>query len=625
MLHVGAIWLTTASAVVCAGPGQSIDAEKLAPFRPISVRTTVNEPTVIDLPGGAGGRQYMVVVGSPNAGDKASVVRVDRGRIDTPESIVAESSEPDAVWLQKTERRRSLMSQRRLYAEREPAPVSVGKISPKKTFHLFIKDGAFHDAANYQAVNATLAYTGARCLLYVDDDDQPEGFSKEVLEEVAKTFDDVVQPKAAALFGRCRDVDRNGRFTILFSHWLGDLSGGKVSIGGFVRGGDFYRDVEAPYSNQCDMLYLNSTLRPGKHLRTLVAHEYVHAVTFCEHVFGEYLPGEVGMDEEGWLNEAVSHLAENLFGDGWSNLDYRVSAYLSAPHRYRLVVPDYYRAGLFRNHGCRGATYLFLRWCVDRYGEGILKELTQSSLTGTENVETACKERFDALFRQWTTVLALQGMTTNENRSDWLPSVKLRDRLGDYLLAGPRTSYLPAGGAVFRMEPTSFLPFRVAVGHNQSTRLTIESPDDAPLQITLIRLPDDAPAAEIDVAEVSAASRSAVTAHSSKDSRRAVVRVRHLAGGPVRWERLSWEREFLPQVKESDEMPRPGSVRAEEAFAMASTKRGDVVVSDELAIPAGLEGNIVFKLVGTDQAGRRVSAWGSLNGSTPLREAPSQR
>ena len=110
-----------------------------------------------------------------------------------------------------------------------------------------------------------------------------------------------------------------------------------------------------------------------------------------------------------------------------------------------------------------------------------------------------------------------------------------------------------------------------------------------------------------------------------KESRRAVVRVRHLAGGPVRWERLSWEREFLPQIKESDEMPRPGSVRAEEAFAMAATKRGDVVVSDELAIPAGFEGNIVFKLVGTDQGGRRISAWGSLDGSTPLREAPSQR
>ena len=49
------------------------------------------------------------------------------------------------------------------------------------------------------------------------------------------------------------------------------------------------------------------------------------------------------------------------------------------------------------------------------------------------------------------------------------------------------------------------------------------------------------------------------------------------------------------------------------------------VVSDELEIPAGLEGNIIFKLVGTNQAGRRVSAWGSLDGRNPLRESPSQR
>jgi len=619
MLLSGAGWLTSCYLALCAEPTQSIDAEKLAPLRPVPIKTAVSEPTTIDLPGGALGRQYLLVVGTPAQTDKGAVVRIDRAKIDNAEKIVTANANPDEAWKQKVERRRTLMAQRRAYNEREPAPVSVGKISPKKTFHLFIRDGSFHDAANYQAVNATLAFTGLRCLLYVDDQDQPDRYPREVLEEVAKTFDEVVQPNAARLFGRHRDVDRNGKFTILFSHLLGDLAGGKVSIGGFVRGGDFYRDVDAPYSNQCDMLYLNSSLRPGPHLRTLVAHEYVHAVTFCEHVFGEYLPGEVGLDEEGWLNEGVSHLAENMLGGGWSNLDYRVSTYLSAPHRYRLVVPDYYRAGLFRNHGCRGATYLFLRWCVDRYGQGVLKELTQSSLTGTDNVETACRERFETLFREWTTVLALQGLTPNESRSDWLPSVKLCDRLGDYLLAGPRTPFLPPSGSVFQMESTSFLPFRLAVAPGQATRLTIQSPDDTPLQITLIRLPDDCPAAEIDVAEVP------TIVAKGKDSRRVVVRVRHLAGSTVRWERISWEREFLPQVKEGDEMPRPASARAEEVFAISSTKRGDVVVSDELVIPAGLEGNFVFKLVGADQAGRRVSAWGSLDGRTPLRESPSQR
>ena len=42
-------------------------------------------------------------------------------------------------------------------------------------------------------------------------------------------------------------------------------------------------------------------------------------------------------DEESWLNEALAHLAEEMHGHGWSNLDYRVSAFLNDPGRYALV------------------------------------------------------------------------------------------------------------------------------------------------------------------------------------------------------------------------------------------------------------------------------------------------
>src|SRR5262245_32066856 len=205
MLHFGTNGQILPSAALCAGPRETVDADKLAPFRPIPIRTTAGDPTQFDLPGGAIGRQYLVVVGTPNAGDKGNVVHVERSRVEKPEKLGVELAEPDAAWLQKTERRRGLMAQRRLYAEREPTPVSDGKIAAKKVFHVFINDGSFHSAANYQAVNATLAYTGSRCLIYVDDADHPESFSKETLEEVAKTFDDVVQPKAASLFGRHRD------------------------------------------------------------------------------------------------------------------------------------------------------------------------------------------------------------------------------------------------------------------------------------------------------------------------------------------------------------------------------------------------------------------------------------
>ena len=148
MLHNGASWLVSTFAALCAAAGETVDADKLAPFRPVSIKTAANEPTQIDLPGGPLGRQYLVVLGTPNSGDKGNVVRIDRARIEKTEPLASEAADADSAWVQKTERRRGLMAQRRLYAEREPTPVSVGKIAPKKTFHLFIKDGNFHDDAN---------------------------------------------------------------------------------------------------------------------------------------------------------------------------------------------------------------------------------------------------------------------------------------------------------------------------------------------------------------------------------------------------------------------------------------------------------------------------------------------
>ena len=127
------------------------------------------------------------------------------------------------------------------------------------------------------------------------------------------------------------------------------------------------------------MMYLSTALGPGPHLRTVLAHEYTHAVTFSAKALAAAADcGRPAVEEEGWLDEGLAHLAEDLHGFSRSNLDYRVSAFLSRPERYRLVVEDYYAADLFRSHGNRGGTYLFLRWCADRYGPGLLPALVRS-------------------------------------------------------------------------------------------------------------------------------------------------------------------------------------------------------------------------------------------------------
>ena len=132
--------------------------------------------------------------------------------------------------------------------------------------------------------------------------------------------------------------------------WLDRLQNGKTSLGGFVRGSDFYRDLRGPVrqplrhdvpqhrprrrGRTCARCWPTSTPTPSSSASTSWA-------TTC--------PTLPRQDEESWLNEGLAHLAEDLHGYGWSNLDYRVSAFLSAPERYPLVVADYYGAGLWRD------------------------------------------------------------------------------------------------------------------------------------------------------------------------------------------------------------------------------------------------------------------------------------
>ena len=51
-------------------------------------------------------------------------------------------------------------------------------------------------------------------------------------------FDDRIYPLTSARFGTACDTDRDGRFTILLSSWLGQLGGGRHAVDGFVRVAD---------------------------------------------------------------------------------------------------------------------------------------------------------------------------------------------------------------------------------------------------------------------------------------------------------------------------------------------------------------------------------------------------
>ena len=427
--------------------------------------------------------QFYLMVGSLTEASHTTRITVRTESSPGPEFILLEKSTPDPLWKTRIEAAARFLERQR--NRERPALDRFPPLNfpaPSKTFHLFTGERDLENAANYQTVLADLRAVGKLAQIYLDRADRKVPEIDKTIAEALRIFDQEVGPWAEKHLGRVADVDRDGRFTILLTSKLATLQKGKVQVDGFVRGSDFFRELAAPFSNHCDMLYLNAALKPGPHLRTVMAHEYTHAVTFCEHALAAYADGPTNQDEESWLNEGLSHLVENPNEFGWSNLDYRVSAFLSSPERYPLVVPDYFGSGLWRNPGTRGATFLFLRSCVSQTDGDLTRRIIQSPLRGIANLEVATQKPFADLFRQAGVDLLLP---CNYGYLD-------QDHKGP-LLCGPRFQELPLDGGHGEqtLAGTTVAFFLLHTPSDTHARLKVDA--TGPLQATLFRVPAETP------------------------------------------------------------------------------------------------------------------------------------
>ena len=462
---------------------------------------------------------------------------------------------------------------------------------PRRSFHLMARAGDVASASNYLAIQSKLKGLGKRVQVYLDESDEGQ-VDRETVDDIIATFDGKVFPVAASNFGQARDVDADGRFTVLISSWLSRLGGGRNPVDGFVRGADLDPTLPSPFSNHCDMMYLSASLKSGPHLRTVVAHEYTHAVTFSAKAYhaddGKYC----GREEEGWIDEALAHLVEDLHGFSRTNIDYRVSGFLSRPEAYRLVVDDYYAADLFRSHGNRGGTYLFLRWCADRFGPRLIPAMIQSDKKGIENLEAATGRSFESLYRDWTVSLFMNGLSTKRG-------------LVDRGAAGPRTHRVKADGQTVSWSSAGtasrFLLIEGSV--SGGVEVTVEAPASARIQMTAVRLPDDLAGLDLDV--------KATSTSDGHPALRATLRERN--GTAVRITGLSWE----PAVPAADPHAQGFHRATLDETAIASNLGSSrlpahgFMESGPIASAGALPRvtPLVMKVVGTDIQGRRVAAW----------------
>lgn len=346
------------------------------------------------------------------------------------------------------------------------ALVSSATLGSQRTFNVLksLSGGAT------TTVTAELRYMTSHFYVYVDVRNG-DLLDDADLEELLEPFDGLVEEEFA-LFGDISDVNGDGRFTILLTqavNELGSSSGGIIT--GFFYAMDLYPVSTNPASNEMEIIYsmvpdpegaygtaVSKSFALSNLIPAVFPHELQHAISYNNHVF---VNG--GSSESSFLNEALSHLAEDIYSRDSNG--YMPQTGIDNPSRAALYLKN--NSGVCFACGSslaqRGGSYLFVRYLYEQAeagnlpgatgGEELIARLLDTNLTGIANLTNAALadadiNRFKDLMGLYATALNLSdtGLASdsryqfsginlwadqNDNRGTTLagPAIELPDEL----------------------------------------------------------------------------------------------------------------------------------------------------------------------------------------------------
>ena len=307
------------------------------------------------------------------------------------------------------------------------APPPVGDV---RTF----KACANLQCTSFNNVTATARYVGTNAAVYLDNNAPTnDPLTDADLAELGSAFDRFHYPIDTTSFGRESDQDGNGVVIILMTKAVNDLTpdctNGRVV--GFFYGGDlltgsnsnraevFYTLVPAPQTSKCSAVTRRAALN---NLKPTLIHEFQHMISFNQHALVRS-----GSSEDVWLNEALSHFAEELGGrlipnsectpGGFPSCRSQYTSgdlvnayeYMKTPGQSYLVFPNLSQGSLEE----RGAGWTFLRWVLDHFASDtiIAADLTRAldgtSNTGIANLQAVTGASFSVMVPEWLMALYL--------------------------------------------------------------------------------------------------------------------------------------------------------------------------------------------------------------------------
>ncbi len=236
---------------------------------------------------------------------------------------------------------------------------------------LFYTDSSYDELGRGE-LQAKLISQSDRAYFYVEDDFYNELSSldkiniRKSLSILGKEFDDNISPKLRSFYGDEWNpgIDNDRRVYILF-HILNKDSAG------YFRERDQYYKEQISDSNEKEIVYLNLHFINKKIIKSYLAHEFTHLITFNQK------NRIIGVVEDVWIAESRSEYAPTIVGynneyDG-SYLKTRVNRFLQNPGNSFMAwdnsLADY------------ASINLFSHYFADHYGNDFLKKILYSKRT----------------------------------------------------------------------------------------------------------------------------------------------------------------------------------------------------------------------------------------------------
>lgn len=309
------------------------------------------------------------------------------------------------------------------------------------------------------------------------------GFTDAEYRDIARTVDTLIYPVDTAAFGAPTDVDRNGRIAIVYSKAVNALTArtSTSTVLGFFYSRDLlprFGSVDCPGSNGGELFYVLvpdpagevSAPRTKAFVQNVtlgtIAHELQHLINASRRL---YVNDAHVVGEEAWLNEGLSHIAEELaFYRASGRAPRQNIGAADLANAATRAAFDQYQSNNFRRYveylkvpdagspiasndmlSTRGAAWALLRYLADRArpADGdFWRRLANSKTNGIRNVDE---------------VLTGTGLTVVSALRDWSVAVVLDDLAGGTGVLGQPSwhfvSAFPQVGYTEWLAPTAIV------------------------------------------------------------------------------------------------------------------------------------------------------------------------